>query len=409
MGKKEKKTKLRRRCLKYKEITESRVFVCIVYLILSFTTIVFVYNMIVEYQTKATFVNSSKDDITKDDVPVATICFISETKMKYGRDFTIQARQAKTFSNRTFFTLSKGKNEYEFGDNRTIFLKELTLQDEVSFLVNRSCVSIQIRLNEDNWKYLGTFIVNLDNDLVRKQLINNKPRLYLTTVQNSYGAVKYRWWDGEARPFKLSPGGSQLIQIQRIRKFIYLEQTCQHGSYYQCISSNVTTEEMCQENGEPCAPISLPSPQNPMTEYPICKTSKVRLECGKHIKSKEKSCQELKPCFVQEYRMGDHPLYSGNSKAFMKRAMKFLDLDFTEDEQKNKYIFVLDLATPTATRGKYTGKFQKDVDTEKLAWSGISVIGNIGGYMGLCVGFSFTGFIAWTLAILPKFWTFLHT
>ena len=107
--------------------------------------------------------------------------------------------------------------------------------------------------------------------------------------------------------------------------------------------------------------------------------------------------------------MGDHPLYSGNSKAFVKRAMKFLDLDFTEDEQKNKYIFVLDLATPTATRGKYTGKFQKDVDTEKLAWSGISVIGNIGGYMGLCVGFSFTGFIAWTLAILPKFWTFLHT
>ena len=70
------------------------------------------------------------------------------------------------------------------------------MQDEVSFLVNSSCVSIQIRLNEDNWKYLGTFIVNLNNDPVRKQLINNKPRLYLTTGQNSYGVVNYRWWDG---------------------------------------------------------------------------------------------------------------------------------------------------------------------------------------------------------------------
>ena len=109
MGEREKKTKLRRRCVKYKEITESRAFVCIVYLTLSFTTIVFVYNMIVEYQTKATFVNSSTENITKDDIPVATICFISENKMKYGKDFTVQTR----ISNGTFLTLSKGKNEYK--------------------------------------------------------------------------------------------------------------------------------------------------------------------------------------------------------------------------------------------------------------------------------------------------------
>ena len=151
MGKKEKKPKLRRRCVRYKEITESRAFVCIIYLTLSFTTIVFVYNMIVEYQTKATFVNSSTENITKDDVPVATICFISENKMKYGRDFTVQTQQ----SNRTFLTLSKGKNEYEFIDNRTIFLKQLTLEKTAYDLMNRSCISMQMRLNKDEWCLLG--------------------------------------------------------------------------------------------------------------------------------------------------------------------------------------------------------------------------------------------------------------
>ena len=103
MGKKYSEIKHKRRCVKFKEITESRTFQCFVYFALACTTIVFVYNMIVEYQTKATFVNSSKDNTTKDDVPVATICFISESKMKYRRDFTIQTRQAKTFSNRTFY------------------------------------------------------------------------------------------------------------------------------------------------------------------------------------------------------------------------------------------------------------------------------------------------------------------
>ena len=146
-----------------------------------------------------------------------------------------------------------------------------------------------------------------------------------------------------------------------------------------------------------------------MIDYPICQTSKVLLECEKHLRAKEESCQESTPCFVQEYRMAEHPLYSGNSKAFLKKAMMVLGLDFSKNEQKEKYIFGLSLATPPATRGKYTRRFQKVVDTENLAWSQISVIGNIGGYMGLCVGFSFTGFIAWTLAIIPKIWTALHT
>ena len=269
---------------------------------------------------------------------------------------------------------------------------------------------MQMRLNEDEWGFLGAFIMDLRNDKVRKQLINKKPRLYLTTVQNSYGAVKYRWWDGEAKPYKLSPGGSKLIQIQSIKKYKYLEQTCHHGSYYQCVSSNLTTEEKCKENGRSCAPISLPSHEDQMIEYPICQTSRVLSECERHIKAKEENCQDSTPCFVQEYVMAEHPLLSGNGKAFLKKVSMILGLDFSKDEQNKKYIFGLSLGTPpTATRGKYTQKFQKDVDTEKLAWSQISVIGNIGGYMGLCVGFSFTGFIAWTLAIIPKIWTVLQT
>ena len=52
-------------------------------------------------------------------------------------------------------------------------------------------------------------------------------------------------------------------------------------------------------------------------------------------------------------------------------------------------MFSLVFGYPSWTRGTYTEHFQKEVHKECLVWSLTSLVGNIGGYMGLCVGFSF--------------------
>ena len=45
-------------------------------------------------------------------------------------------------------------------------------------------------------------------------------------------------------------------------------------------------------------------------------------------------------------------------------------------------------------RGYYQDKVQKFVHKEYIVWTGICMVGNIGGQLGLWVGFSFTGLVA---------------
>ena len=41
---------------------------------------------------------------------------------------------------------------------------------------------------------------------------------------------------------------------------------------------------------------------------------------------------------------------------------------------------------------------------ENLVWTGTSMVGNVGGQLGLWVGFSFAGLLAGTLNVIPKMW-----
>ena len=152
-------------CEAYKHLTESKTFKYIVYVALLSTTMVFVTNMIQEYQQGDTLFKSSKENITKKDVPVLTICFKSKNKLHYGMDFTLQALSMASSKNSTFKTLPEGITAYDYHhhnahETHTVFLKQLTLDD--SFLVNRSCISMHMTLtNADNWVSLGMFIINM--------------------------------------------------------------------------------------------------------------------------------------------------------------------------------------------------------------------------------------------------------
>ena len=53
------------------------------------------------------------------------------------------------------------------------------------------------------------------------------------------------------------------------------------------------------------------------------------------------------------------------------------------------------------------GEVQKEVHMEYLTWTGISMVGNIGGQLGLWIGFSFTSLVAVALNMLPTIRAFI--
>ena len=76
-------------------------------------------------------------------------------------------------------------------------------------------------------------------------------------------------------------------------------------------------------------------------------------------------------------------------------------MDTLLKDLSEKYMIWVNIASPKSARGKYTKRLEVDVHKEYWALTEISLIGNIGGQLGLCVGFSFTGFVAWMLGLFP--------
>ena len=220
--------------------------------------------------------------------------------------------------------------------------------------------------------------------------------LYLTSERNLYGAVYLRWFDGEAKPFNLKMGKYHNIQINEVRRYEYLKDKCKDTSFYRCLGSNLIHNLSCRLGDDPCALESLPT-KTKYLDYPIClksypKTRKQK-DCFNHIgdiwNGKKGECKDLTPCHVQIYGMRESKHGPG---MYQRRP----------ESQNASYVFYLDLDSPGGTHGCYSDELKVNVHTEHLAWTFKCLIGNVGGYLGLFVGFSFTGLSSWVLNLLPN-------
>ena len=122
------------------------------------------------------------------------------------------------------------------------------------------------------------------------------------------------------------------------------------------------------------------------------------------------NCVGQKPCSSEEYEFHLGKDWSARDPS---RAQNILQkilgnqtlLNKLLDRFDNTYVFILEFAKSKWSNGPYAMEVQKYVHKEYLAWTGTSLIGNVGGQLGLWVGFSFTGFLAQTLNFCPKMWS----
>ena len=70
-------------------------------------------------------------------------------------------------------------------------------------------------------------------------------------------------------------------------------------------------------------------------------------------------------------------------------------------------MILLEFAKRKSSNGVYANKIQKHVYKEYLAWTGASIVGNVGGLLGLWVGFSFTGFVSGAINCLFELCNFM--
>ena len=119
-------------------------------------------------------------------------------------------------------------------------------------------------------------------------------------------------------------------------------------------------------------------------------------------------CMGQKPCIVQDYVEKVDPLWSlkddnvNSSNLLLRKFLKDDIVDELLENQSSKFMFWPSFCALRSGRGIYDQSLRVDVHKEHWALTDISLVGNIGGQLGLCIGFSLTGFIAWLLDIFPK-------
>ena len=386
----------------------------IIYVIFISLAAFFLSGMIKEYLEDNTSFSITQQSMSKEDLPTVTMCLKSESsaiKMRYGRDLTIQTIDSKIEpwlpeANATIRTLIEGNNDYGFmGQKRLTTLEQLRVSQQWSSVsIDQTCIKMKLNLLEkqvvgrQSLSYgtvydMGMFIITLSEEIADTV---QGSTLFITSENNSYGVVLTRWLDGNVQPFQLKRGGLHDIMITNVKRYQYLKENCQSLSFYGCLGQKLTNENICKIKGTSCSPISTP-----VKTFPLCPLNMTFNDCK--YTSLTSDCMEKLPCITEEYTIQEDEEWSGQSRMILKGYINNDDiLNEIADRKTDKFLIWLEISTMRWTTGLYTSQLMKEVHREYLVWSDISMIGNVGGQLGLWLGFSFTGFMVGILNLTPK-------
>ena len=118
--------------------------------------------------------------------------------------------------------------------------------------------------------------------------------MYVSSEQNSYGAVLYQWFDGHIDPLSIKRSTYYKIHLLQPRRYEYIPGTCSDKSFFECVASKLNHAKSCVQDGKTCAPISLPG------DHRQCMAN--QSECWDHIRNEVfPPCTDKKSCKLQEY------------------------------------------------------------------------------------------------------------
>ena len=294
------------------------------------------------------------------ELPTITLCFPDpdsvKTEYEYGLDFKIEYT-LKTKDIVTSTILIEGTNMTVLGEIVS-FNKFLSKSMGYCYKFSHIFFDAMAYQFSNFWLYFNESVILPDT---------TKLHLFFTSEINVFGLAVNSWRIGRVAKIEINKGFHGQIDV-RPQKLIYLsgKSNCGHESFYECFSRIYATNESSIK----CFPGTLPS------NLPLCKNIN-RKYMGKFWSvwnkvSKNGQCPKL--CKTIQY-FAETVASTKLSKLFNPNATFAFGLMFD------------------------SSNYMTSVYEEYLIYDTISMIGSIGGTLGMCIGFSFTG----VTSILTKF------
>ena len=383
-----------------------KVFGAILHLGLLGATLDFCFDNFNAYFSARTYYTPSKEPMTLFDLPTLTVCWnINKTnfdkRMILGKDLTIELTVSE-----------KEQQTVALVENVSVGTK-LNLDSHLSemYPIRRSVVqtlcsknyvseethSMQCYKITTKWNGHGKLDFQSMGIQLRFHMLNPQlhhlygPHVIFTSEKNSYGVVGERWFDGKPSCAKYVHS-SDLLQILGIIEYMK-KGHC--ASYYETLAERFAAfdfSQIVERNGkkincpyeEICYPISLPSNHN-----------NISLCCNET----HRSCYHE---IIQHLKLDheNHCKKTQNVKEFKIEALKG-GRNTTNDPkpEENYKIIEYKFSVPLFMEDHRPEEPFKTVMTEYFVTTGLSLVGNVGGTLGMFIGFSFLGTAEWLLNV----------
>ena len=375
-----------------------RVFNLILHLSLLTLALIFVKSSVDEYMEAKTSFAVTQHSLTLNDIPTLVFCFKFAYKDSYNVSWTDFGEELKSIELGKDILISIG-NEAVI-ENRTVTYSsgyQLTLTKfwtEALWNNMMPCIKFTSRGNEKDMSNFGDEI-GITIEFMKRT--PEKILLSVTTETNSYGWTRDRWMDGKTDVIQVDLNRIVDLKINEVVEYQYLSSLCSQDSYFECLAErfanfdlNAFLERADQEAirgcsfERICSPVSLPFRNQ---SIPICAYWNER-RCQNKILDNLKTDQHKhckKTCNVKEFKVkiedyGAHTRYNGSR-------------------------FNCNFESSKATKELRTMNPFKTINREYYVISWMSLFGNVGGTLGIFIGFSFLSTTEWFASTFKRFLT----
>ena len=265
-------------------------------------------------------------------------------------------------------------------------------------------------INFEQFRPRFTFTLrNVGNDSWRGW-IPTALKVWVTSEKNSYGLAEDRWFDGiTVNPslfLYIEPNNARFysrLNIHEVTEYKNIESICSKDSYYECLAKRfanedlskhsltlgpITTQHNCSFTNNKCFPYSMPYSDDVISVCQYHWIPSTESKCFEQILHKLEENQETKcqkSCQVKEYQTEIDPswnqFYSAGTFGF-------------------EYNFI----KQASTNNLRSKKIFKKVKEEYFITTEVSLLGNIGGTLGMFVGFSFVGTSESVITLIGYIW-----
>ena len=301
----------------------------------------FMIDVINQYQAKATSFSQSTESITK--LPSIVMC--------------IEGNQISNYSNEIHLNYAaEGKYKFYKNDIKENHEYDLNQVNETFrvFQVLDKCLMLESNLSLP-YKYGKRWIT-----LKFKKSLSHV-HFYFTSKVNSIGSVFGQWWDGQVLDIVVRAGYKARVSLQAYEKrYLKFENQCSDISHLEKLAVNIHRYNF--KNFSRCSPSPFFSHVLPFCGWGEKK--KLRQATKLLTKSLRKFTAEfgyVRPCSILEYQ---------GYKTY-------------EDKRNGNNSVSLEYS--------FAPPFMTSVKQEYLIFDVTGMIGSVGGTLGMCIGFYFSG------------------